>query len=295
MATERIIFWNLYNVFSGIASAWTANPDKSLSEDAMAAGIGQFNARVDAMADRLADFSGDAQGPSILGVCEVEMNSFTLAALTDRLNTTLSTTYTCHFREVRSNRAICSALLTRHTVTATVVMSYEWRVIRTQLSNGGHTVYFYTCHWPSKLGDELGDRRKVLASIINADISALGSGAKAVVWGDLNDTISDPSISTYLKASASPGTPTWPEVKLYAGMSGGHLTGLGTHYHEGVASMIDHVCWTPNMTSPTLPYLDPASVTIHTTGVSQGGRPWRYTNGQGFSDHYPISVEITWN
>lgn len=295
--TEKIFFWNAYNLFQGLERSWTAQPDKKFAEENLDSNDTLFPARVERMADRLVEFSGNSEGPEVLGMCELEMSPTTLANLRDKLNTYLSTTYSLAYQEVRSDRAICSAIFTRWTVEETRVINLRYRVIQARLTRHGTTVYVYCCHWPSKVSDPEGDQRKLLGRIIYENIVRLGDGKKVIVMGDLNDTASDPSIATELKAGSSEAAAiasTHPNLVLYNFMTAGSLAGQFTHSHKGVDQTIDHIVCTGTLLGASDPVLSGPS--IYTSGVSQGGKPWPFNTDPpgGYSDHFPISIDITW-
>lgn len=299
MAVDRILFWNLWNMFKGEDTAWTAQPDKRYAEQFGEDGGLVFGSRAASVAERVAAFTGHPTGPCLLGFCELEMSPATIAAFVSALNSELGASYTAHYRQVRSARAICPLLLSKHPVAETRALSPEWRVIRSKVENLGQALHVYTCHWPSKVNDPEGEQRKLIAKIIYEDIVALGSGARALVWGDLNDTPSDASVSTSLKAGnseASAVASTHPDLVLYDCM---HSTSGSTHFHKGVGAILDHICCTGTLLSPSNPRLTPASTTIHTDAITYNGEPWRFGANpedatDGFSDHYPVSVELVW-
>lgn len=304
--TEKIMFWNVQNLFRGSEFSWTSEPDKSLAEQAHADRGATFNTRIALLAERIANFSGSATGPGVLGLAELEMSPVTLGLVRDRLNIELGTTYTLCYRKVRSNRAICTALFTRWTVVSTSIISTKWRVIEVKLTQGGTTICIYVCHWPSRVSDPDGEARKDIAEKIYRQVVALGSGARVIVMGDFNDTPTDPSITTYLKAGsdeAAAVASTHPNLILYNCMTAGHLAGGITHFHDGpqlwhggAGVILDHICCTGTLLGTANPKIDSTSTAIYTTGINQGGRPWRfnYDGAGGYSDHFPIGVSITW-
>lgn len=296
--TEKIFFWNAYNLFQGNGKSWTAQPDKKFAEESLASGGSVFTSRVHRMADRLVDFSGNAAGPEVLGMCELEMSSTTLESIRDTLNTYLSTTYTLAYQETRSDRAICTALFTRWTVVSTKVLTVRWRVIEVALTRYGTPITIYVCHWPSRISDADGEQRQLIARSIYENVVLLGSGKRVIVMGDFNDTPTDPSVATELHAGSSTAAAfasVHPSLVLYNFMTDGSLAGQFTHSHEGSDQIIDHIVSTGTLLSSSNPVLSGPS--IYTSGISQSGKPWKHNTEPpgGYSDHFPISVDITWS
>lgn len=295
--TNKILFWNAYNLFSGADSGWTHLVDKLWDEKMTTA---KFNARVDALAAAVATFSGNVNGPEVLALAEVEMSGTTLNALTTRLNSALSTTYTLCARQIRNSRAICTCLLTRWTANSVKVISAKWRVLEISLTANSTDIIIFVCHWPSRISDPTGEERNAIADIIYDRVVALGSGARAIVLGDFNATPSEASVTTYLKAgnnSATAQASTHPNLVLYDLMNESSLAGSFTHSYQGTDEIIDHICCTGSLITPGDPHLDLSSIAIHTAGINNGGKPWRYDSDppNGYSDHFPVSVDIVWS
>lgn len=295
--TEKIFFWNYENLFGSSLERWTATPDKGFDEDNWRDGGGTFNARVDTLASKLVALTGNAQGPELLGLCEIERDSTTATALCTRLNSALSTTYTLCRRELRGGRSITPILLTRWTVNSTRVVAPDHRVIEVDLTRHGTNFKVFVCHWPSKVSDKDGSRRMLVARTIYSRIIAAGSGARCIVMGDFNDAPSEASITTGLAAGSSTANAvasTYPSLVLYNCMTHASLAGQFTHYWKSrtQSQILDHIACTGTLLTGD-PQIEPSSVQIYTTGLDVAGKPGGVANG-GFSDHFPVGVDITW-
>lgn len=296
--TEKLFFWNAENLFGSSLNRWTATPDKGFDEAYWRDGGVAFNSRVDAFATRIAALTGNPNGPEVLAFCETERDSVTAEAIRDRLNTALSTTYTLCRRELRGGRSIAPILLTRWTVNSTRIVSPDYRVIEVDLTRHATNFKIFVCHWPSKVSDKDGLRRQQVGQTIYSRIVAAGSGARCIVMGDLNDAPGDTSIATSLKAGSSTAAAiasTHPNLTLYDVMSTGGLAGQFTHYwsKQNLSQILDHFCCTGTLLTGSV-QLDIPSVTIYTTGLAINGKPGGIRNG-GYSDHFPIGIDITWS
>lgn len=309
--TEKIMFWNVENFFGSSLDNYLNKPDKVFDVEYYRQ-PGIFAERCNRLADRVATFSGNAKGPEVLGLCELEMSTTTLTALRDNLNTALSTSYTLAYRQTRGHRNITTALLTRWTVNSTKVIAPDRRVIEVSTTRLGTNITFFIVHFPSKLSDEEGVERRVTAQVIYQRIVALGAGSRVVVMGDFNDNPSNDSLATDLAAGASTANAiasTWPTPVLYNCHNSTSFPpppgGTDfTHYFKGPPisrEILDQIL----VTGPLLtgdPLIKHATTAIHTTGISKTDpvsgltRPWAWNDSDapGYSDHYAVSVDIEW-
>lgn len=312
--THSVMFWNVENFFGTTLNRWTAEPDRKFDYRA-AVEMGDFDNRLDALASAVATVSGSATGPTTLGLCEVECDPGTWAAVRDGLNSRLSSGYSLGATPTRSNRAISPILLTRWGVVSSAVVCYDQRIVKVRCTANGTTIYVYVCHWPSKVSDKDGAKRLQTAKILYDSVVNCGAGARVLVMGDLNDNPMAASLDQGLKARNSAATAiasTHPNLVLYDLMTEASYSGKFTHYYlprgstlpeHAIKGRIDHFCCTgtlltgsPAVDLASVDRLNHASISIPDP-LTSDSRPWNYGQDDppGYADHWPIYCTITWS
>jgi hypothetical protein len=177
------------------------------------------------------------------------------------------------------------------------------------MANVRDTLHLVICHWPSRWegylesqpgrGMAAGTVRRLVDSISGADPQA-----RIMVSGDLNDELSDPSLSEILEVD-------WPEAdpsafRLYQTTVKRGRTGSpenGTMKYQGCWYEFDHVFVNGNLLNDSCLYVLPASKKVHDPDFllekdpgGTGRRPFRtyrgYTYHGGFSDHLPVYIDL---
>jgi hypothetical protein len=164
------------------------------------------------------------------------------------------------------------------------------------------TLHVYVCHFPSRLGGETESepRRVFVAGLIRSHIDSVFQASrddKVLIMGDFNDYPDNHSMLGVLKA-LPPEVPAANQT-LYNLMYPFHLSGKGTHMHEGVWGALDQIIVSGNLLNNNRFWVDSDNVRIFDAGFllsdnekHLGKQPFRTYNGfnylGGFSDHLPV-------
>jgi predicted extracellular nuclease len=258
---------------------------------------------------------GDADGPELLGVCEVENRKVledlaSQPALKDRKYKVI------HF-EGPDVRSIDVALLYKEGIFT----PFEQKAIPVTLPNpsdktrdilqvkgilGGDTVMVLVNHWPSKRGgaEESDPKRMAVAStarnLVDQELIR-NPKAKILLMGDFNDTPDSKAITETLNAVNS--TDPEPARQLYNAFAHYLDEKKGSYSYKGGWDMIDQMMLSKSLlTAKGLHYV-PNSATIYEEErikEQEGkykGSPLRTYAGKkylgGYSDHFPIYLTLS--
>lgn len=178
------------------------------------------------------------------------------------------------------------------------------------LVNKTDTLYFFVLHFPSRLGGEAESEPKRIraASILRAKADSVllhHPDAKIIITGDFNDDPTNASAYEVLRGkgsleNAEPGD-------FYNMMYDAYQKGYGSYKFQSTWNMLDQFIVSPSLLNP--------ENTIYTTTTSAhifqpdwlsivddrypGLKPFRTYNGPnylgGYSDHYPVYMDIYFN
>ena len=278
--------------------------------------------------------------PEIIGLCEVE-NRFVLNWLT-RKTPLLKYNYRVIHRDSPDERGIDLAIL----YLPQYFKPLQWKFIQVKGGRSptrdvlyvmgsipeGDTLHLILCHWPSRWDgylESLPDRiaaaqlvRRLADSVFQTDPSA-----RILVAGDMNDELTDPSLSRVLRVQ-QPGRDILDSCLYNTGVShgitsgnrAGKTTGMpwgtesnifsknsgivsGTIKYQGNLYEFDHIFASGSFFSDTGLYVNPGGKRIFAPGfllekdgAGQGSKPYRTFNGYkyigGFSDHLPVYIDI---
>lgn len=169
------------------------------------------------------------------------------------------------------------------------------------------TLYVFVCHFPSRLGGELEseERRLYVASVLRSKVDSIFSVNAApnmLIMGDFNDY---PTNNSMLKVlMAHPPEKEISEQKLYNLMFPLHLSGKGSHKHEGEWGALDQIIVSGNLLNPlnkifALPEdarVFDADFLLENDEKFLGKQPFRTYKGMkyqgGFADHLPVYVDF---
>lgn len=262
---------------------------------------------------------GKKKAPDIVGLCEIE-NRFVLEQLTK--NTPLKKIdYRIIHKESPDKRGIDVALL--YNKKNFTPISYKAIEVKFPFSPESTTrdilyvtgelknrdiVHIFVNHWPSRLGGQKKTERKRMhaAKILRSHIDKIFSempNANIIIMGDLNDCVDDKSLTEVLKAKNNINNPYTQNIysMSYLLEKKKHE---GTHKHEGVWRIFDHILVSGNL-------LNPNNSTVTTTKDSHvykaqfllendkkysGTKVKRTFTGRkyngGFSDHLPVFIDF---
>lgn len=171
------------------------------------------------------------------------------------------------------------------------------------------TLHVFVCHFPSRLGGELESepRRIFVANMVRNSIDSLFqvySDAKVLIMGDFNDYPDNHSMYNVLGAKY-PQMPVQGQT-LYNLLYPLHLSGKGTHMHDGIWGALDQIIVSGSLMNNDRFWVKPDNVRIFDAGFLLtedekhfGKKPFRTYNGfrylGGFSDHLPVIAVLKYN
>lgn len=258
---------------------------------------------------------GDADGPELLGVCEIENRKVledlaAQPALKDRNYQVI------HF-EGPDERSIDVALLYKNGVfrvleqKAIPVILPDAKdktrdLLQVKGTLAGDTLTIFVNHWPSKRGgaDESDPKRQAVASLVRRLVDTeliQNPGAKILLMGDFNDTPDSKAIAEGLNAVNN--TNPEPALQLYNAFAHFVDEKKGSYNYKGAWDMIDQMMLSKNLLAKKGLQYVPNSATIYQEDrilEPEGkfkGSPLRTYAGKkymgGYSDHLPIYITLT--
>jgi endonuclease/exonuclease/phosphatase family metal-dependent hydrolase len=338
MSIHSIAFWNVENLFApedyAERPAWLA---KRISADLKGWTAELFAVKVNQVASVIAGMN-TAEGPDILGLCEVE-NRFVLDSLCDRLNQLLpSREYTpVHADSTADQRGIDTAFLydskkyghdpatlfshfiVRRTGTRDITQA-------TFTTPAGVPLVLLCNHWPSRSGGTYESRGyrmtagETLSYFHQRIREELGEDIPILAMGDFNDDPFDESLVVHAEATRERGDVertesvprfynlAWRYLQQRVVDRGGNEKLLhGTLYFKGNGNVFDQLLVSKGLLLPTSPLrvieesarmeIFPAMVDARVNeGPIRFGLPKgdvdKNVNRQGYSDHFPVSVQL---
>ena len=258
--------------------------------------------------------AGGWHPPEIIGLCEVE-NRFVLNWLAGR-TPLLKYNYRIIHQDSPDERGIDVALLylpdkfrplhVRHIPVAGLRdPSRDILYVRAAIMDRD-SIHLLICHWPSRWEGYLESRpgriaaartvRALLDSILQAD-----TGARILVAGDMNDELSDPSLSTVLRVQM-PGRTVLDTCLYNTGMNAGPASHGTIKYRESWYEF-DHIFVNGAFLLDSVLFVRPGGKRIYAPSFLlekdpylPGPRPFRTYQGfryhGGFSDHLPVYIDF---
>lgn len=168
----------------------------------------------------------------------------------------------------------------------------------------GDTLHVFVCHFPSRLGGELEseEKRNFVASKLRQKTDSLivaNPKSNILIMGDFNDYPTNKSMQLVLGA----GKPEMPFAtnRLYNLMFPIHLTGKGSHKHNGEWGALDQIIVSGNLLlndnfKCAEAQVFDADFLLVDDEKFLGKQPFRTYNGMkyqgGFADHLPVYVDF---
>jgi len=223
MHNHFVAFWNLENLFApeGFANRepWIA---QQLASDLNGWTQELFDTKIDQLASIIRQMNG-AQGPDILGVCEIE-NAFVLQQLTARLNGQINNRKyaVAHADSSQDRRGIDTAFVydsykyavDPHLIFSHFVMRRTGTRDITQITlttQGGNDLVALCNHWPSRSGGVYESRGyrmtagETLAYWYQRIWEEKGNEIPIIAMGDFNDDPFDESLVIHARATRERG------------------------------------------------------------------------------------------
>jgi endonuclease/exonuclease/phosphatase family metal-dependent hydrolase len=223
MPDHFVAFWNLENLFApeGFAERepWIA---QRLASDLKGWTQALFDTKIDQLASIIRQMNG-AQGPDILGVCEVE-NAFVLEQLSARLNGQINNRNygVAHVDSTQDRRGIDTAFVfdsLKYAVDPTAIFSHF--VMRrtgtrditqvTFTTQAGNDLIAMCNHWPSRSGGTYESRgyRMTAGETLSYWHQRIweerGNDIPIIALGDFNDDPFDESLQVHARATRERG------------------------------------------------------------------------------------------
>ncbi len=256
-------------------------------------------------------------GPDLLGVCEVE-NRPVLQRLVDAL-APLNRNYLVAHHDTADERGIDVAFIyDRAKFLAEETFSYtlQKRTATRELfqvnfrTTSGRLLVVVGNHWPSRLG---GGRESEAYRIIAGETLAYflsrieevkGDDTPILVMGDFNDEPGDRSLTDHALSSRVRNQVLYANTPRLLNLMWPLMgRGLGTHYHENQAAMLDQILISGGMLkaksklkavedSVAIVQLPEMTATGRYPAPIRFGRPASGLNQNGFSDHFPVTMTL---
>jgi len=316
MPRHHLAFWNLENLFDVQDSPRrTEKLQRTLEGELEGWTRPVLDRKVEQLSSVIAEMNG-GDGPDLLGVCEVE-NRFVLELLVDSLDS-LGRDYDIVHANTEDRRGIDVAFLydpDRFTAGETFNHFIVRRVATRDLvqvnfeTADGNRLVVIGNHWPSRSGGQLESEPyrmlagETLAYFHKRILEELGDDTPVLAMGDFNDEPNNRSITEYALAvrqrqkvinARSPRflNLMWPIVG----------EGIGTHYYSNFPNVLDQFLVSRRLlvrSSPVRVLPETADVVRPSRMTADGDYPHPIRYGRkddvdpdGFSDHFPITVEL---
>lgn len=325
MPTNYFIgWWNVENLFDNENSPRRSEKlQRALGKDLVGWTASRRDNKIDQLVSVIVQMNAGA-GPDLLGICEVE-NEFVVQRLVDRVNSQLpNRTYQVEHADLSDGRGIDVSFVydpaffsvppseTFHHVVIRRTGTREIVQVNFQ-THRGRTLTVFGNHWPSRAGgapsESEGYRQiagETLAYFHQRALEVHGKATPVLVMGDFNDEPFDSSLthhalSTRERNKVVNGTSPrlwnlmWPLLRAPP----------ASYYFGNAPNMLDQFLVNKNMVKTTSPIrVDPTSVQVFQSAGTfdptkdypvpiRFGGVGKKVNTAGFSDHYPITMQIT--
>lgn len=309
------MFWNVENLFDD-------RDDKRNSTDEpydnwMAGDAATRTLKYDHLADIILKVNGGA-GPDIFVGVEVESHR-AAELLRDALNAKLPAGAAKYehvaMKELSANagRYMAPCVISRlplDPARTRLLGTHNLRVLETHVTANGADLCLVASHWTSQRSDDgtrKGGGRDKYATTISDEFDRLARDNPDVdflVCGDFNTPPDSEPVAQELRMTGNRAdvTPTRTAPRLLGLLSGKSPDQFGTHYYNRPL-IYDQIGVSPGMLDGKGWGCDPDSVRVPTDGMlrdrGRTRRPWRFGDrdespqGRGYSDHFPVVVNLT--
>jgi hypothetical protein len=320
-STYSVTWWNLENLFDHRDAPRTEKLQKAIGRDLANWTQELRDRKIEQLAAIIRQF-GNGAGPDLLGVCEVE-NATVLQLLVGRVAALTGRNYAfVHFDTV-DQRGIDVAFIFRpdlfsapdderfHHIVMRRTATRELLQVNFR-THRGRTWAVFGNHWPSRSGGQLeseGYRQiagETLAYMHQSVLEYHGDETPALVMGDFNDEPYNRSLVNYAlsmgyKAKVLNATSRPLLFNLMWETAGRRE---GSLYFDNTPNLLDQFLVNKNMlkaNSPIKAVVDSAQVRAfpemrkagdYPGPIGFGGMGSKPANPNGFSDHFPIEMQV---
>lgn len=308
-------FYNVENLFDTEDDPKTRDEDFLPSNKEKPWTVEIYNTKKKNLAEVIAKM-GDADGPEILGLCEVENKKVLEDLVAEEM--IKGRNYGIVHRESSDGRGIDNALIykkdcfkptkvTMHVLKFPTEPNYRSRDI--MLVRGdlfGEPIAIMVNHWPSRRGgmEKSEPKRLVAASKVRSIIEDLKSESPNLsifIMGDFNDEPSNKSLAT-IGAVGMSGLES-QQGDMFNAMYELDQQGKGSYKYRSDWNMLDQIILSPAlMDGKGLEYRKGSATVFGPEWLKQQkpakykGSPLRTYGGRkylgGYSDHFPVFVEV---
>ncbi|MBK8955421.1 MAG: endonuclease/exonuclease/phosphatase [Saprospiraceae bacterium] len=320
MNTYNISFWNLENLFDVEHSPRRSEKlERAIGSDLEGWTQVQLDLKIGQLSSIIQQLN-NGLGPDILGVCEIE-NAHVLGLLVDALSP-LNRNYKIVHADTADQRGIDVAILydsSQFSIEPDMVFNHF--VMRRTATRDILQVNFLSTannqrlvvivnHWPSRSGGQYeseGYRQiagETLAYFHQRILDVHGRETPVIAMGDFNDEPFNKSIVDHALALRSKNKVANGRNPYFLNMMWSLMEqGSGSFFFENLPNMLDQFLINSNLlhaTSPIRVKADSARINNFPVMVKPGDYPspiafggmGKPINDSGFSDHFPISIDL---
>ncbi len=315
----QFAFWNLENLFDVESAPPERRGDKvkrAIGNDIRGWTQALLNKKVGQLASIIRQMNG-ARGPDVLGVCEVE-NEYVMNLLVQSL-APLGRTYAIVHHDTLDQRGIDVGFIYDANLFVAEEQFNHFVMRRTATrdllqvnfrTRQGRLLVVIGNHWPSRSGGEeasAGYRAiagETLSYFHERILEVKGQETPVLAMGDFNDEPFDLSLVDYALSTRSKQKVVNAKVPRFLNLMW-RITGqdLGTLYFDNFPNVVDQFLANKNLVKANAPIRvvpDSIDVIRFPEMVSTGDYPQPVpfggmgnpVNENGFSDHFPVAVEL---
>lgn len=319
MRTINVSFWNLENLFDIETSPRRSDKlQRAIGSDLGGWTQPLLDQKISQLSSIISQLHGGA-GPDILGVCEIE-NDHVLTLLINSINNILpGRSYDFVHHQSPDQRGIDVAFIYDSTmVTPGLVFDHivmrrtaTRDILQVNFTTSENNLLVLLCnHWPSRSGGQLESEGyryiagETLAYFHQRIFEEHGNNTAVLAMGDFNDEPFNRSLMQYARALRSRDRVVRARTPYFLNLMWPLMDqGVGSFFFDNQPNMLDQFLANDNLLVNGRPIvIDPDSVVIDTfpemitDGVYPLARRFggmgRAIDTDGFSDHYPISIQL---
>ena len=312
-----VAFWNVENLFDVVNSPRRIEKLQRVLKGEL---DGWTESVLDRKIQQLASIlmkMNQGKGPDIFGVCEVE-NKHVLERLKSALSS-LNRSYTIAHHDMSDRRGIDVAFIYDATLFRTEDQFSHYIVKRSATrelfqvnfrTSAGKLLVLIGNHWPSRRGGQFeSEPFRIIAgetlAYFHQRIRQLqGEDVAIIAMGDFNDEPFNRSVVNHALSERNRTKVTRSETPRFLNLMWPVLgEGTGTHYFSNIPNVLDQFLVSKGLigrSSLLKVVQDSVEVVRFAEMVNQGTYPTPVPFGRkdkinlnGFSDHYPVAVQLT--
>jgi len=317
MTNYYVAFWNVENLFD-------VNNSPRRSDKLQTTLAGELdgwtevvlNRKVEQLASIIRQMN-QGQGPDILGVCEIE-NEYVLRLLLNELNIA-GRNYDIEHHDMSDRRGIDVAFIYDQNIFTTQAQFSHYIVKRTATrdlfqvnfcTSNNNLLFIIGNHWPSRRGGQYATEPfRIIAgetlAYFHQRIREIHNNNNVAVlaMGDFNDEPSNRSIVEHALGEKTRTKVTKAKSPKFLNLMWPLLgEGLGTYYYDNYPNVLDQFLVSKGLvtgnsnikvltdTVELLKFPEMVNSGTYPTPISHGRG--NSLNSDGFSDHFPIAVQL---